>query len=179
MTAPAAIAGVAMGGTVVGDLIQGYGQDQAAQAQAAASTYRAGVAQLNKQINEQNAAWAVESGGAQAEAEGLKSKQQIAETKVIQSASGFDVNSGTGGEVRREQSNIAQYDQNVISWNALKTAYGYETKATMDQAESTLELSSAATEKEAGQMALLGSYVNAGTSVASKWMQAKQIGMLS
>lgn len=177
MAAPAAIGAVAMGGTLIGNLMQGFGQDKADQAQAAASTYKAGVAQLNKQIDQQNAAWALEAGGEQAAAQGMKSRQQIAQTKVTQAASGFDVNSGTGEKVREDQSSIAQYDQNVISWNALKTSYGYETKSTMDQAETNLDLSAAASEKEAGDLALTGSFVNAGTSVASKWMQAKQIGM--
>lgn len=177
MAAPAAIGAVAMGGSLIGNLMQGFGQDQADQAQAAASTYKAGVAQLNKQINEQNAAWAIESGGVQAQIQGMKSRQQIAETKVTQAASGFDVNSGTGERVREGQTNVAQFDQNVISWNAAKTAYGYETKATMDVAESNLDMMAAQSEKEAGDLAMVGSFVNAGTSVASKWMQAKQIGM--
>lgn len=178
MTIPTALFGAVTAGTVVGNLMQGTGQNAADQAQAEASKYKAGVAQLNKQINEQNANWAVEAGGAQAQVQGLKSKQQIAETKVTQSASGFDVNTGTGEKVREDQTDVARYDQNVISWNAKKIAYGYETKAVMDQAESTLDLAAAEGEKEAGEMALLGSYINAGTSVASKWMQAKQTGMV-
>lgn len=178
MTAPTAIVGAVTGGTVVGDLIQGYGQDQAQQAQAAASQYRAGVALLNKQINEQNAAWAREAGDVQTQISGLKSRQQIGETKVIQAASGFDVNTGTAANVRADQTNIAEFEQNTIRWNAAKEAYGYETKATMNQAESTLDVMSAENEQEAGQMALLGSYINAGTSVADKWMQARSIGMM-
>ena len=47
MTSPQALAGATMGGTVVGNLLQGFGQDQADQAQAAASQYKAGVALLN------------------------------------------------------------------------------------------------------------------------------------
>lgn len=177
MTSPQALAGATMGGTVVGNLLQGFGQDQADQAQAAASQYKAGVALLNKQINEQNANWAVESGQAQGQMQGMKSRQQIAQTKTVQSASGFDVNSGTGAKVRSDQTNIAQYDQNVINWNASKTAYGYETKATMDQAESELDTAAASSESEAGNLAMVGSFINAGTSVSSKWLQANQTGI--
>lgn len=174
-----AVAGTVMAGTLVGGIIQGIGADQSAQAQAAASTYRAGVAQLNRQINQQNAAWAIEAGGTQAEVSGLKSRSEIAQTKVAQAASGFDVNTGTSEKVREDQSSIAAFDQNVIRWDAAKTAYGYETKATMDVAESQLDLASAAQEREAGQLAMLGSFINAGTSVSSKWMQAKQLGMFA
>lgn len=179
MTVPAAIGGVGIAGSAIGSLVSGFGQDQAQQAQAAANTYKAGVAQLNKQINLQNAAWATEAGGEQAAASGMKSRQQIAETKVTQAASGFDVNSGTGEKVRQDQTNVAQYDQNVISWNAAKTSYGYETKATMDTAEAQLDTMAASGEKEAGDLALTGSFINAGSSVASKWLQGSQLGMFS
>lgn len=178
MGAPQALLGAVTAGTVVGNLMQGFGVDQADQAQAAANTYKAGVAQLNRQINQQNANWAVEAGEAQGMQQGMKSRQEIAQTKTVQAASGFDVNSGTNEKVREDQNTIAEYDQNVINWNAAKTAYGYETKATMDQAESQLDLMGAASEKEAGNMALIGSFINAGFSVSSKWMQAKQIGMI-
>lgn len=179
MAGPAVMAGVGMGGTLVGGLIQGLGAQQSANAQAAASTYRAGVAQLNKQINEQNASWALQSGETQAEVQGMKSRQQIAQTKVAQSASGFDVNSGTGERVREDQSTISQFDQNVIRWDSAKTAYGYESKATMDQAESQLDIAAAGQEQEAGQISMIGSFINAGSSVASKWSQASQLGMFS
>ena len=172
-------AAFAMGGTLVGGLIQGIGAQYSANAQAAASTYKAGVAQLNAQINQQNATWAAESGDVQAMESGLKSKQQIGQTKIEQSASGLDVNSGTGEAVRETQSTTAAYDQNVIRFDAAKTAYGYETKATMDEAEAGLDLQAASTEKEAGTLSMVSSFINAGSSVASKWSQASQLGMFS
>lgn len=178
MTAPQALLGAVTAGTITGNLMQGFGADKAEQAQATANTYKAGVAQLNKQINLQNAAWATEAGGVQGQISGMKSRQQIGQTKVTQAASGFDVNTGSGEKVREDQSTVAQFDQNVISWNASKTTYGYETKATMDDAETQLDLMGAQSEREAGDLALTSSYINAGTSVASKWVQAKNIGMV-
>jgi len=58
------------------------------------------VALLNTQINEQNASLARRLEG-KAEVEGLKSREAIASTKVVQSASGFDVNSGRMKESAR------------------------------------------------------------------------------
>lgn len=177
MAAPMAIA--SMAGTAAGGLVQGIGAKYQADAQAAASTYKAGVALLNKQINLQNASWASQSGDVAAVESGLKSKQQIGQTKVEQAASGLDVNTGTGKAVRETQSTVSQYDQNVIRFDASKTAYGYESKATLDDAQSKLDLMAADTQRTAGTIAEIGSFINAGSSVASKWMQASQIGVFS
>ena len=177
VTASLAVAGIA--GTAIGGLIQGEGANYQGQAQAAASTYKAGVAQLNKQINLQNANWALESGDVSASESGLRARSQIAQTKVSQAASGLDVNSGTASAVRDTQSTVADYDQNVIRFDAAKTAYGYENKATMDDAETKLDLFAAQTEKTGGEISMASSFINAGSSVASKWMQAKQIGIFS
>src|SRR5882672_2927326 len=166
-----AIAGVGMAASAVGGILGGIGAKQSGQANAAAYRYKAGVALLNKQINEQNASWATQAGGAKAEVEGLKSKQQIGETKVVQSASGFDVNSGNNEKVRETQTDVAQYDQNVIRWDAAKTAYGYETKATTDVAEAHLDQMAASQAEEAGELGMWGSFISGAGNVAGKWMQ--------
>src|SRR5712672_1076501 len=103
---PAIVGGV-MGATAIGGLLTGIGQADSANAQAAAYRYKSGVALLNKQINEQNANWATQAGDIQAQESGMKSRQEIGETKVVQAASGFDVNSGTNEKIREDQSSIA------------------------------------------------------------------------
>lgn len=170
--------GATLGLTALGSVVQGMGAQESAQAQAQAYQYKAGVALLNKQINEQNARWAVDAGGVKAEEYGLKSKEEIAQTKVVQGASGFDVNSGSTEAVRDTQTQVAQYDQNVIRWDAAKTAYGYQTKATMDEAEANLDQMAAQQQKEAGALGMLSSFITGASSVGAKWMQAKQIGMV-
>src|SRR5713226_9080048 len=84
-----------MATTAVAGVVSGIGQADSANSQAAAFRNKSGVALLNKQINEQNANWATQAGDIQAEESGMKSLQDIRETKVVQAASGFDVNSGT------------------------------------------------------------------------------------
>lgn len=179
MASAGVVAGAGIAGSVAGNLLSGFGQNAADQAQAAASTYKAGVAKLNSQIATQNAAWATEASAAQGVTQGMKSRQQIAGTKITQAASGFDVNSGTGATVRQQQVTTAQYDQNVIAWDGAKQAYGYETKATMDTAEATLDTSAASSESEAGNLAMIGSFINAGSSVATKWSQGTRSGAFS
>jgi len=165
-----------MAATAGGSIIGGIGAKETGQANAAAYRYKAGVALLNKQINEQNAAWATQAGGAKAQVEGLKSREAIASTKVVQSASGFDVNTGSNKLVRDTQTDVAQYDQNVIQWDAAKAAYGYEVKATTDVAEASLDKMAASQSEEAGELGMWGSFISGAGNVAGKWMQGKSAG---
>ncbi len=77
-----------MGVAAAGGIVQGIGARFSGEAQGAAYRYKAGVALLNKQINEQNANWALESGDIRSMEEGLKAREEIGQTKVAQAASG-------------------------------------------------------------------------------------------
>lgn len=169
-------AGIAIAGTAAGGIIGGLGASQTAAAQASMYQYKAGVAMLNKQINEQNANFAVESGDVKAEETGLEAGQKIAETKVVQAASGFDVTTGTNVAVRDSQTAAADYDQNVIRWDASKTAWGFQAKATTDEAEANLDTMAASNAQQGGLISELTSFIGAGTSVATKWSQGIQQG---
>lgn len=171
-----AVAIGSMAATAAGAGISGIGSLTSGKANAAAYRYKAGVALLNKQINEQNAAWATQAGGAKAVVEGLKSGEAIASTKVIQSGSGFDVNTGSNEKVRETQTDVARYDQNVIRWDSAKTAYGYETKATTDVAEANLDQMAASQSEEAGFLGMMGSFISGAGNVSGKWMQGKSAG---
>ncbi|SRR6266705_231569 len=180
MADPITILGV--GGAVasgVGGLIQGVGAKFSGDAQASAYRYKAGVAQLNKQISEQNAKWALEGGDIKSMEEGLRAGQEIGQTKVAQAASGIDVNTGSNEAVRTTQTKVAQFDQNVIQWDAAKTAWGFEAKAATDTAESRLDLAAADTAEKAGTISEIGSFIGGASSVASKWYQGKSTGIWS
>ncbi len=168
---------VAIGGAAAGGVVQGIGAKFSGDANAAAYRYKAGVALLNKQISEQNAHWAIEGGGIKGMEEGLRAGQQIAQTKVAQAASGIDVNTGSAAAVRATQTKVAQFDQNVISWDAAKTAWGFESKAATDLAESKLDLTAADTAEKAGTIAEIGSFIGGASSVASKWYQGRSTGI--
>lgn len=176
---PGSLAIASMVGTGVGGLVQGFGQAYSGAAQAAMYNYKAGVALLNKQINEQNANFALESGDIKSQEVGLKAGQDIAQTKVVQAASGFDVTRGTGAAVRDTQQKVAQFDEGVVQWDAAKTAWGFESKAMTDVAEANLDTMAAKTAKTAGTIGEIGSFIGAGTSVASKWYQGKSTGIFS
>jgi len=172
-------AGVMIAGTAVGGIVGGIGAQQAANAQAQASQYKAGIALLNKQIAEQNAQYAVETGDIKAQEVQMKTNQEIANTTVDQAASGFDITSGTNVAVRKSQQLVSDFDQNVIRWDAAKTAWGYEARAATDQGEAGLDTLAAANERTAGTLAMTSSFINAGTSVASKWYQGSSQGLFN
>ncbi len=173
------VTAVTLAATAGGAVIGGIGAEKSGQANAAAYRYNAGVALINKQINEQNASWATQVGDTKAMLSGLKSREAIASTKVVQSASGFDVNSGSNERVRDTQTNVAQFDQNVIRWDAAKTSWGYESKSTTDVAESNLDKMAASQSEEAGFLGMMGSFISGAGNVAGKWMQGKSSGAIA
>jgi len=179
MADPVTLGITAAVGSAVGGAISGIGAKFSGDANAAAYRYKAGVALLNKQISEQNANWAIEGGGIKGMEEGLRAGQQIAQTKVAQAASGIDVNTGSAAAVRATQTKVAQFDQNVISWDAAKTAWGFASKAATDTAESRLDLTAADTAQKAGTIAEIGSFIGGASSVAGKWYQGKSTGIWS
>ncbi len=170
------VAGGSMALAAAGGIVSGIGAKESGDASAAAYRYKAGVALLNKQINDQNANWALEAGGIKGMEEGLKAGQEIAQTKAVQGASGLDVNTGSNEAVRDTQTKVAQFDQNVISWNASKTAWGFESKAATDVAESNLDLFAADTAKRGGEISMVSSFLGGASNVAGKWMQGKSAG---
>lgn len=177
MADPVTMAAVSVGSSLLSGAIGATGAKFSADSSANAFNYKAGIAQLNSQIDKQNAAWAVNSGALKASNYGLKAGQEIADTKVVQAASGLDVNSGSKSAVRDTQSTVAKYDQNTIRLDAAHTAYGYETKAAADSAEAKLDIASADNAGKAGKLGILSSLIGTASSVASKWSQGNTIGI--
>lgn len=174
---PGTLAIGSMAAGAAGSLIQGIGQGYSGAATASAYTYKAGVAQLNKQINLTNANWAIESGDISAEESGLRSGQERGQTLVTQAASGLDVTTGSAKAVRDTQDSVAQFDQDITRWNAAKAGWGYEAKAATDDAETQLDLMAAKGAKTGGTLAEIGTFLGGAGSVASKWYQGTNVGI--
>lgn len=174
---PTALAGIGAGGAAGGSILGAIGALTTGSANAAMYQYKAGMAQINKQVADQNAQWDIQSGGVSAEEKGLQGAQQIGATKVAQSGAGIDVNSGTAAVVRQNQTSAAGYDQSIIQWNASKKAYGQEVAAAGDTAEAALDTAAASTAKTAGTIGALSSILGGVSSVSSKWSQANTLGM--
>lgn len=177
MADPAILGTMAIIGSAGSAITGAIGAGQSASASASAYKYKAGLALMNQRINKQNAAWAREAGDINAEISGVKSRQEIGATKVRQAASGLDVNTGTAAQVREDQGAVAKFDQDMIRYDASKTAYGYEAKAASDEAEAHMMEAAAKNAGKAGTLGIVSSILGGATSVASKWMQGQQLGV--
>ena len=123
------VAAIGLGSTVLGGITGAFGSIFGGQAQAGAYNYQAGIAEMNAQIARQNAAYETALGEQKAQESGLKTRAQISQTRATQGASGLDVNSGSGAEVRKSEFVLGDYDQSVIRNNAARRAYGFEVEA--------------------------------------------------
>lgn len=179
MADPATMGAIAIGSSLISGGLGAAGASTSAVASADSFNFKAGIAKLNSDIDKQNASWAINSGAIKAENYGLKAGQEIADTKIVQAASGLDVNSGSKEAVRDSQQSVAKYDQGTIRADAAHTAHGYEVKAAADSAEASMDTAAASNASKAGKLGILSSLIGTASSVASKWTQGNTIGMWS
>jgi hypothetical protein len=172
-----ALGAVGIGATLAGGITSAIGAEKSGAAQQQSYNYQAGVAQLNSQIDLQNADYARGQGETQAMQYGLKAGQQQAQIKNQQAASGLDVNSGSAVAVQQSQKLITGIDTAQIRSNAAKVAYDYDVKSTMDLNQSTLDVMAGQNAKTAGDISAASSILGTVGSVSSKWAQGSQMGL--
>jgi len=134
---------------------------------------------VNKQIAQQNSEYARAAGESEAQAEGMKARAGIGETKAQQGAGGLDVNSGSNAQVRQSEEELGEYNQSVIRSNAAKKAYGYEVDAQNFQSQAALDQMASSTSKTSGFIGAVTSILGGAASVSGKWSQAKTAGVFS
>ena len=147
------------------------------QASAAAYNYQAGIAQMNAQIAKQNAAYEGALGEVQAQAQGMKTRAVISQTRATQGASGLDVNTGSAASVRESEFQLGGYDQQIIRSNAARRAYGFEVEAAGDIAQAGAYRAAGENAMTAGLLGAFTSILGGGGSFASKWQQGKSAGI--
>jgi hypothetical protein len=175
----AGVGAVGLGSSILGSLFQASGAKASANAQAGQLTYQAGIANLNAQIAQQNASYAQLQGEESAAKYGIGARQTAGHIIANQAASGLDVRSGSAKQVQESQHTISTIDQNQIRENASKVAYDYETQAAGAKAQATLDTMGAANVKQAGNINVASSLIGGAGSVATKWLQASQMGLFS
>lgn len=168
---------VGIGASLVGGLLQAYGNQQQGSAQQQMYNYRAQVARINADINRQNAEWARDKGEREAVQYGMKASQQRGAITTAQAASGLDVNTGSAKLVRESQQKITDMDTGQIRANAAKIAYDYESKAVMDENQASLDIMAGRHAKKAGDLAAIGSIIGSVSTVSSKWQQGRSTGL--
>ncbi len=169
------IAGI--GATLAGGLLSAQGAAMKGDADQKMYNYRAQVSKINADINRQNAEWALDKGETEGVMYGQKAAQRLSGQKVAQSSSGFDVNSGSAKRVQESQTKINQMDEAQIRQNAVRIAYDYETKATMDENQAGLDIMAGEYAKKASQFKVMESVLGTVSGVASKWQQGRSTGL--
>lgn len=164
-------------GTAASGLISAYGAESAGNASANQYNYKAGVAQVNKTIAEQNRDYSFATGGVENQRYGAGAAQRAGNIVTAQSASGFNVNSGSNVDVQRSQRAVTQTDEGQITSNAARRAYGFMTQATGFDAEIGMDRAAASNARTAGDIGAVSSLIGAATSVSSKWYQGTQSGL--
>lgn len=168
---------VGLGATLAGGLLSAKGAKDEAAGTQQMYNYRAGVANINADIERQNASWARDRGELEATQYGMKASQQRGAIRAAQGASGIDVNSGSAVDVQRSQEAIKNLDMAQIRKNAAKVAYDYETKAYMDENQAQLDVWTGQQARKAGDIKATSSILGTVGTVASKWQQGKTTGL--
>lgn len=162
---------IGLGLAVAGGAVKGIGSILGGEAQSDMYKYQASVAQVNKKIAEQNADYAIKSGEAGAQREGMKGSFEFGALKTGRAASGFDVNTGSNAKVLESKEAINTYNQSVIRSNAAKQAYGYKVDAMTAGSQAQLYKMAASNAETSGIIEGIGSFLGTAGSVGSKWSQ--------
>jgi uncharacterized phage infection (PIP) family protein YhgE len=167
------------GMTALGGLTSAVGSLFKGSADSAMYKYKAGIAQVNQQIEAQNAAYEETTGGVKAYTQGLKEAARMGGIRAAQGAGNLDVNRGSAVDVRRSQEMIGELDQKTIRENASHLAYGAEVRGAAYGAEAGLDTMAAGTSLTAGEITAASSLLSSAGSVSSKWLDATRVGMLA
>ena len=174
---PKGIATAGMGATAGGGILSAFGALSSGVANSNMFGYQSAVAKLNQTIDNQNAEFAIQTGEQQATQAGLKAGQQAGQIKVAQASSGFDIRSGSNKQVQNSQIEIERTNSDIIRSNASKTAYNYQIQGAIAGSQASMYTA-------AGNNALMGGIVGAGSSilgsaasVSSEWLQGSRVGM--
>lgn len=166
-----------MAATAGGGILSAFGSIASGFANRDMYNYQAALAKLNQQIDKQDAELAMQEGEQQNMQFGLKAGQRLGQEKVALASSNFDLRSGSAQQVISSQQMLDRMDMQTIRSNAAKTAYNYETQATMAGAQADLY-------SRAGKNAFAAGFIGAGTSilgaassVSSEWLQGQRVGL--
>jgi len=174
MADPISLTAIAVTSMVGSALSAGVGALGAAYQGAAASNmykYQAGVAQVNKQIAEQNAQYERQLGEQQAERAGMEAAQKTASVTAGAAASGLDIGSGSKSQVIASTEKLGKYSEDVQRNVAERKAYAYEVQGVQEQAQAGLDEMAARTSRTAAMYGETGSILGGVTSVSDKWLQ--------
>lgn len=177
MADPATLGTIGMAGNAAGGGLGIISSIMGGSAKRDELNYQAGVADINAQIAQQNADYAMQAGGQQSVALGIKQSQGQSRIRNTQAASGLDINSGSNADVQASQKQVDLMDADTLRANTARTAYGYQVQKTGFKNSAALARMGADNAETAGYIGAASSFVSATSSVADKWSKGLQSGM--
>ena len=177
MSVNADIGAAGIGATIGGGISSVFGDLLGGTAQKQYYDYQAGVAQMNAQIMQQNAEYAINVGEIQAQQQGLAAGQQMGKIVAGQAASGLDVNSGSNKQVQQSQIGIERTSATAIRSTAAKTAYNYGVEGAAFSAQAGADIAAGKNAMTAGMIGAESSILGSATSVSGEWLKGQQIGL--
>lgn len=173
---PAAIATTAVAASAIGGAVSAYSAIQNADAQKAAASYQAQVAENQQQIQQEQAKQASQAGEAAAEQQSLKTRAAVGQIEASQAASGLDVNSGSALQTRMSETEVGQLNAMTVGSNFARQAYGYESGAVASGSQAGLYRQEAAQAPIAGAFGAAGSLLSGASAAGSQYMRWQQVG---
>lgn len=177
MADPVSIAGLSMGLSAGGGILNAFGANQKGKATQAMYNYQAGMADFRRKIDLQNRDYALQVGEDTAARYGIKAAATQGTTKAVAGASGIDVSSGSKAAVVKSEQKVAAMDMATIRNNAARRAYGYEVEAAAEEQQAGLYRMAGTNARAASKFDVASSLISGATSVASKWYQASSGGI--
>lgn len=172
----AALPFIAIASTVIGGISRANADQQAAQAQAQASQYQAGVALQNQQIANQYAAMETARGETLAQEKETETAQRQGAITAATGASGLDPGGGSALRLSDDTLAMGRLDAETIRYNASKASYGFKVQGMNYGNQASLDMMTANNAKDAGNLAAFSDIISAGGQVASKWSAFKTVG---
>ncbi len=174
---PVSLGAVGMGASALGGIVGAAGNIMSGNASKQMYDYQAGIAQMNKNIALQDATYARAVGESEAQKSGMATRFTLGKIISAQSGSGIDVTSGSNKAVQESTQAIGTHDEAVIRSTAAKRAYGYEVEAAQDTAQGQVYQMAGRNAQTAGQIGAATSILGSVSSVSSKWLDAKRVGI--
>lgn len=154
-------------GSIGSTALSAVGNIAQSRAQAASAGFNAQVASNNAQIATQNANFTAGEGEQNVGAAGASTKAAVAATLANEAGSGIDVNTGSPVSVRESEAKLGMLNALNIRSQAAKQAYGFQTQAVSDTAQSSLD-------KSQQKNDITGGYLNASATVLGGLGKAAQ-----
>lgn len=139
--------------------------------------YQGGIARMNADIAAQNADYALHTGHAEAARYGLGARQRMGKIVAAQAASNIDVGRGSARDVQEGQAYVTRMDIDQIHANAARKAYGYRVEEANQRAKAEAYDTAADNSLLAMGLNMGSTLLSGSTSVASRWLQARQAGI--